>query len=60
MSIDAHPTLRVVLINVVLEGREAQLVPVFEVAIVCCVLLHGVVGQVDESVVYVLQVDAIF
>ena len=49
--------LGVVLVNVVLEGREAQLVAVFKVSVVLGVLLNGVVGQVHESIVYVLEVN---
>ena len=44
MAVNADPTLRVVLVNVVLEGLEAQLVAILKVAIVLGELLHCVVG----------------
>ena len=56
----AHTTLRVVLINIVLEHREAQHISIFEVAIILCMLLHCIVREVHESIVNVLEVDAEF
>ena len=54
---DAHPALWVVLIDVVLEGAEAQLVSIFEVTIVFSMLLDCIVRQMHEGIVYILEVD---
>ena len=56
--VDQHARLRVVLVYVVLESREAELVSVLEVTVVLCVLLHSIVCEVNEGIVDVLKVDA--
>lgn len=47
----------VVLVEVPLEIRVAQLVAVFELAEVLALLLNGVIGQVDELVVEILKIE---
>lgn len=58
LVVHAHPALRVVLVDVVLERVETQLVSVLEVSVVLRVLLDRVVRQMHEGIVDVLQVDA--
>ena len=60
MLVHANPTLRIVLIDIVLEYREAQHVTIFKIAIILRMLLHRIVGEMDESIVNVLEVDAEF
>ena len=49
--------LRVVLVDVVLECWETKHVAVLKITIILSMLLHSVVGQVHEGIIYVLQVD---
>ena len=60
MVIHTDLTLRVVLVDVVLECWETNHVAVLKVTIILSMLLHSVVGQVHEGIIYVLQVDAEF
>ena len=55
--VDGDAAFRVEVVNVLLECREAQLVPVFEVTIIFSMLLDSIIGKVHESVVDILQVD---
>jgi len=57
--LDADVLVRVVLVDVLLELREAQLVAVLELAVGLTFHLHRVVGQVHEGIVHVLQIYAI-
>jgi len=54
MIINAHFTLRVVLVNIVLELLETELVPVLEIPVVFRMFLHCIIRQMDESVVDIL------
>ena len=54
---DIDLRLRVVLVQVALEVAVAHFVTVFEFTEVVALLLNGVVGQVDESVAQVAQVE---
>ena len=56
--VDGDAAFRVEIVNVLLERRKAQLVPVFEVTIVFSMLLDSIIGKVHESVVDILKVDA--
>ena len=60
MPIDARSTFRIVLIDVVLKLREAQLISVFEVTVIGGMLLNSIIRQVHKSIVDVLKVDAEF
>ena len=58
LVIDGDATFGVELVDVLLEGREAQLITVLKVTVILGMLLHRIVGQVHKSIVDVLQVDA--
>ena len=60
MPIDARSTFRIVLVDVVLKLREAQLISVFKVTVIGGMLLNGIIRQVHESIVDVLEVNAEF
>ena len=60
MPIDACSTFRIVLVDVVLKLREAQLISIFEVTVIGSMLLNGIIRQVHESIVDVLEVNAEF
>lgn len=58
MLVDINTTFRVVHLNIILEGLKAQLVAIFEVAIVFSVLLHCIICQVHKCVVYIFKINA--
>ena len=60
MAINTRSTFRIVLIDVVLKLREAQLISVFEVTVIGGMLLNSIIRQVHESIVDVLEVNAEF
>ena len=50
--------LRIMFIDVLLEPGETQLISVFKVSIVRCMLLYCVVRQMHESVINVLEINS--
>ena len=58
MIINTDVALSIVLVDVVLERWETQHITIFVVTIVLRMLLDSVVGQVDEGVVNILQVNS--
>ena len=60
MAINARSTFRIVLVDIILKLREAQLISVFEVTVIGGMLLHSIIRQVNESIVDVLEIDAEF
>ena len=56
----ANTTLRVMFIDVLLESGETELVSIFEVSIVGCMLLNCIVRQMYESVINVLEINTEF
>ena len=60
MAINTRSTFRIVLVDVVLKLREAQLISIFEVTVIGSMLLNGIIRQVHESIVDVLKVYAEF
>jgi len=58
MIVDADFALRVVIIYVILESGETKLIAVFEIAIVRRIFLNRIVGQMNEGIIDVLQVDS--
>ena len=58
--VDTDTAFWIMLIDVVLELLEAQLIPIFEVAVVFCMLLDCVICQMHEGIVNVLEIDAVF
>ena len=44
-------------LDIILKGLKAQLVAIFEVTIVFGMLLHGIICQVYECVVYILKIN---
>lgn len=57
--LNADLGFRVVFVNVVLELVERELVPVLKLPVRLALHLHGVVGQVHEGVIHILQIYAI-
>lgn len=51
--------LGVMLVNVVLELLERELVSVFELSVRFTVFLNGVVRQMDERIINVIEVDTV-
>ena len=58
VAVHVDPTFWVVVVDVLLESGETKLVPIFEVSIVVCILLHRIVCQMHESIVHVLEIDS--
>ena len=57
---DTYTAVRIVLVNIILEGRETQLVSIFEVSVIFRVFLDCIICEMYEGVVNILKVDAIF
>ena len=55
VAIEAHVQIAVVLVQVVLELSIAQLIARLVLAVVFCLLLDSVVGQVDKHVSHVVE-----
>ena len=50
----------VVFVDILLESVERKLVSIFKLAIRSTVFLNGVIGQVDERIVNVFQINTEF
>ena len=55
--VNINTTFRVMFLDIILKGLKAQLVAIFEVTIVFGMLLHGIICQVYECVVYILKIN---
>lgn len=51
---DAYTAVSIVLVDVVLEGREAQLVSIFEVSVILGIFLDCIICKMNEGIVNVL------
>ena len=55
-----YAAFRVEFVNILLECSEAQLVTVFKVTVVFCMLLDSIISKVHKSIIYILKVNAEF